>query len=120
MIAPWEQTGETVMQSTLTRIIVAPILLLAVITASAQQRPPYVIPDDIAARKVDIYSEGARMTGYVYTLKSTPADRKLPTIIMAHGWGGTQAGLRRDAAEFARVISRSRSTIEAGVRAIRA
>jgi dienelactone hydrolase len=29
--------------------------------------------------------------------------KKLPTIIMSHGWGGTVAGLRRDAARFAQV-----------------
>jgi uncharacterized protein len=95
----------------MTRIAITALLLLGSIGAAAQQtqqattaqaRAPYVLPEDVAARKVDIYSEGARMTGYVYTLKATPAARKLPTIIMAHGWGGTQAGLRRDAAEFAR------------------
>lgn len=69
---------------------------------SAAQTPPnYVIPDDVTARKVDIFSEGARMTGYVFTKKSTARDAKLPTIIMAHGWGGAQAGLRLDAVEFA-------------------
>jgi pimeloyl-ACP methyl ester carboxylesterase len=83
-------------------------LICAALTAQAQQptqspapRPAYVLPDDVASRKVDVYSEGARMTGYVYVLKATRADKKLPTIIMAHGWGGTQSGLRRDAAEFA-------------------
>jgi dienelactone hydrolase len=68
---------------------------------SSQARPAYVPPDDVAVRKVDIYSEGTRMTGYVFTLKSTPATAKLPAIIMAHGWGGVQAALARDAAEFA-------------------
>jgi dienelactone hydrolase len=58
-------------------------------------------PDDVTQRRVDIYSEGTRMTGYVYTLKSTPAEAKLPTIIMGHGWGGVQAQLRQDAGEFA-------------------
>ena len=52
---------------------------------------PDSIPDDIAARKVDVYSEGARMTGYVYTLKSTPREAKLPTIIMIRISSGGRA-----------------------------
>lgn len=56
---------------------------------------------EINQRRVDIYSEGNRMTGYVYTSAATAGGTKLPTIIMAHGWGGVQAQLRKDAMEFA-------------------
>jgi dienelactone hydrolase len=56
---------------------------------------------DVAVRKVNIYSEGVRMIGYVFTPKSVPADKKLPAILMGHGWGGVQASLRQDAIEFA-------------------
>lgn len=42
------------------------------------------------------------MTGYVISPQSASAATKLPTIVMAHGWGGTQRGLRRDAIAFAR------------------
>jgi dienelactone hydrolase len=59
-------------------------------------------PDDVKTRKVDIYSEGTRMTGYVFSPQSASTEAKLPTIVMAHGWGGTQRGLRRDAAALAR------------------
>lgn len=52
-------------------------------------------------RQVDIYSEGVRMVGTVFTPADAEDDR-LPTILMAHGWGGTAAGLRRDAIVFAR------------------
>ena len=69
--------------------------------SASRSRPLFVIPENISQRRVDIYSEGNRMTGYVYTPKITPANVKLPTIIMAHGWGGVQAQLRQDAAEFA-------------------
>jgi len=55
----------------------------------------------VTMRKVNVFSEGSRMTGYVYTAPSKPADKKLPAIIMAHGWGGVQAQLRQDAREFA-------------------
>lgn len=98
----------TMRSSLLGRIFLALCLAPVAVTAQtpqpaqpAQARPAYVLPDGVNARKVNVYSEGARMTGYVYTLKSVAAGERLPTIIMAHGWGGTQSGLRRDAAEFA-------------------
>lgn len=41
------------------------------------------------------------MAAEVYSPKN-PATEKLPTIVMAHGWGGVAANLRPDAAAFAR------------------
>ncbi len=41
------------------------------------------------------------MSGEVFSPKSA-AGKKLPAILMAHGWGGTAALLRRDAIAFAR------------------
>ena len=70
--------------------------VLAVCAAAAQEST-----DPIAVRKVNVYSEGTRMTGYVFTAKAADASQKLPTVIMAHGWGGAQAQLRTDAREFA-------------------
>lgn len=63
--------------------------------------PPFVLPDDIALKKVNIWSEGARMTGHVYALKSA-GEKKLPTILMASGWGGTAEMMARRATLFAR------------------
>src|SRR5262245_27281650 len=71
-------------------------------TPATPTRPLFVIPEDVSQRRVNVFSEGDRVTGYLYTLKATPANAKLPTIIMAHGWGGVQAQLRQDASEFAR------------------
>jgi dienelactone hydrolase len=62
--------------------------------------PPFPVPDTVDVRQVDIYSEGTRMSGQLYSDKSN-AGKKLPTIIMAHGWGGVAAGLRREAVAFA-------------------
>jgi dienelactone hydrolase len=59
------------------------------------------IPPDIDTRKVDIYSAGTRMSGTVFVSKSAPAGQKLPTIVMAHGWGGVAALLRPEAVAFA-------------------
>ena len=64
--------------------------------AAASFKPP----DNIDYRRVNIMSEGVRMYGELFSLKSI-AGKKLPTIIQAHGWGGTAAGFRRDSIDLA-------------------
>jgi predicted dienelactone hydrolase len=58
-------------------------------------------PEDIDFRKATIVSEGTRMAAEVYAPKNA-GQEKLPTIVMAHGWGGVAAHLRPDAVAFAR------------------
>ncbi len=80
------------------------VLLLATlfsIFTHAQARQKFLLPDDVSDRAVTIISEGTRITGHIFTPKSSSVGKALPTIVMAHGWGGTQALLRRDASEFA-------------------
>src|SRR5215831_4690654 len=67
---------------------------------AAAPRPVFTPPDDVTLRAVDIYSEGTRMAGDVYSAKAN-AGKKLPTIVMAHGWGGTKAAFRPEAVAFA-------------------
>jgi dienelactone hydrolase len=69
-------------------------------TTSSRPQPAFAIPDDVTLRSVDIFSEGTRMAGDVYVAK-TNAGKKLPTIVMAHGWGGTKAAFRPEAIAFA-------------------
>jgi hypothetical protein len=57
-------------------------------------------PDNLDFRRVNIMSEGVRMHGEILSLKSL-AGKKLPTIIQAHGWGGTAAAFRRDSIDLA-------------------
>jgi uncharacterized protein len=83
-----------------------PIILLTlnllVARASGQQRAtPFSPPDDVAFRTATIISEGTRMTAEVFAPKA-PSGEKLPTIVMAHGWGGVATNLRADAVVFAR------------------
>lgn len=66
------------------------VLVIASLDALAQ----------IAERDVDIYSEGVRMSGTVFY--SAPLEvKKLPTLVMSHGWGGTAGLLRWQAERFA-------------------
>lgn len=74
-------------------------------SANAPQIPGraanFKAPDDIDFRTAKIYSEGVRLHAELISLKSN-AGKSLPTIIMAHGWGGTAANFRRDALDLAR------------------
>jgi len=61
----------------------------------------YKPPEDVAFRVVSIMSEGVRLHGEMFTPKAR-AGQKLPTILMAHGWGGTASSFRRDAEQLTR------------------
>lgn len=78
-------------------------LLVALAPLARAQNPgvKFNLPADVAFRKATIISEGTRMAAEVYAPRN-PAREKLPTIIMAHGWGGVAANLRPDAVAFAR------------------
>jgi hypothetical protein len=54
----------------------------------------------VVERRVDIRSEGVRISASEYFLKSLDG-KALPTIVMSHGWGGTAAMLRAQATAFA-------------------
>ncbi|HKQ72866.1 MAG TPA: alpha/beta fold hydrolase [Blastocatellia bacterium] len=100
-----------------TRIIVFIVTILATLSAApAQQpattRPPdpaaasqqaaagFKAPDNIDFRTASIISEGVRLNAELYSLKSL-AGKPLPTIIQAHGWGGTAANFRFDSLALA-------------------
>ena len=67
--------------------------------APAAAQPRFELPDSVAHRAVDIWSEGTRMAGDLYWPRRATGD--LPAIVMSHGWGGTKASLVRNAAIFA-------------------
>jgi len=74
-------------------------------SASAQEagRPaqaaPLAVPDDVSVRKETIWSEGTRMAANIYSPKGFTG--KLPTIVIAYGWGGTMERFRAEGAAFA-------------------
>jgi dienelactone hydrolase len=84
------------------RYFLAGLFVLVNVAAAGQpQRPPFTPPENIDYRKAGIISEGTRMAAELFALKSL-AGQALPTILMAHGWGGTAAQLRTVGLEFAR------------------
>ena len=84
------------------QIAMSTLLILALTDFVHAQQPAvrFTPPEDVAFRTANITSEGTRMAAEVFAPKS-PASEKLPTIVMAHGWGGVAANLRADAARFA-------------------
>jgi dienelactone hydrolase len=70
--------------------------------AAARQAPAagFKAPDNIDFRSADVISEGVRLHAELFSLKPL-AGKPLPTVIMAHGWGGTAANFRRDAPDLA-------------------
>jgi C-terminal peptidase prc len=62
--------------------------------------PDFKVAENLEFRSARIISEGVRLHAEIFSLKSQ-AGKPLPTIIMAHGWGGTAANFRRDAMELA-------------------
>jgi hypothetical protein len=77
------------------------ITLPFLLSAAAAAQAPFAPPDDLEFRKASILSEGTRMAADLYSPKSA-SGKKLPTVIMCHGWGGTAANLRREAVDIAR------------------
>lgn len=87
-----------------TRIFVkfALVLHLAAIVPFAQESTPdFRVPEGVVFRAGDIQSEGARMSAEVFAPDGSEG-KKLPTIIMSHGWGGTAQALRPSAMAFAK------------------
>lgn len=61
----------------------------------------YQAPEGIAYRSDDFMSDNVRVSAqWFYATEN--AGKTLPTVIMAHGWGGLAARLRKDAIDLAR------------------
>lgn len=67
----------------------------------AARVPGFAAPADIHFRSTSLLSDGVRLHAEVFAPQAQ-AGALLPTVIQAHGWGGTAAGLRADAVTLAR------------------
>lgn len=82
-----------------------PLKLNSVLARPAAQAIPqlasaYKAPENIEFRTANVISEGVRLHAELFSLKSN-AGKKLPTVIQAHGWGGTASGFRWDSVKLA-------------------
>src|SRR5262245_21081196 len=83
-------------------LLIAGALAIPAVSLAQPAARPFAPPDDVEFRKAQITSEGTRMAAEVFAPKSAPEGRKLPTIILCHGWGGLARSLRPEAIAFAR------------------
>jgi dienelactone hydrolase len=77
------------------------VFFTALAPAQRASNASFTPPADVDFTTATIVSEGTRMAAELYAPR-TPESAKLPTIVMAHGWGGVAANLRPDAIVFAR------------------
>ena len=78
-----------------------PILTASLFCAVVCAQAPFTPPPEVEYRKADIFSEGTRMAADVFAPKAG-VGKKLPAILMAHGWGGAKVALRREGVAFAK------------------
>src|SRR5512145_2340008 len=77
---------------TLLLLIFSAAAVLADVRSDAAAKPKDVIRK-IESRKVDIWSDGTRMSGTIFRPQGLTAEDKLPAIILCHGWGGLRSHL---------------------------
>jgi dienelactone hydrolase len=77
------------------------LALAARIGFAQETKPGFDVPEGVVFRTADIMSEGTRMSAEVFSPAGSEG-KKLPTIIMSHGWGGLAEHLRHSAISFAR------------------
>jgi dienelactone hydrolase len=82
-------------------ILLVAFSFAAIELRAQEKQTEFKAPDDITYRSENILSDGTRMAAELFAPKDA-GDKKLPTIVMSHGWGGTAASLRPDAVVFAR------------------
>lgn len=84
-------------------IIVALAAAIGSVPAQEAGRPApaasFAVADDVSVRRETIWSEGSRMAANIYSPKGDAG--KLPTIVMAYGWGGTMERFRAEGVAFA-------------------
>jgi pimeloyl-ACP methyl ester carboxylesterase len=94
----------TVAQPTASQTAAASPKDAAVDPATVQNLPSardYRPPEGVAFKATDFISENVRLKAQWFYAAENEG-RKLPTVIMAHGWGATAANFRQDAVELAR------------------
>lgn len=76
--------------------ILSCVLLVALVLTSR-----VYAADEVTVREVDVWSEGTRMAGDLYSPAGVAPVGGFPAVVLSHGWGGTKAGLKDYATRFA-------------------
>jgi uncharacterized protein len=63
--------------------------------AASAQAQNNSLPQPVASRRVNIWSDGTRLSGDLFYPAGMKAEDKLPAIVLCHGWGGVREHLNR-------------------------
>lgn len=63
--------------------------------------PKLAMPTSVQRSAVKIWSNGVALDADIYRPKDMPAGKRLPAIVLSHGWGGDKTTGERYAAKFA-------------------
>ena len=87
------------------RITFLQLAFIFLATTSAQAAPKYpeaIIPDNVVAKDVTVWSDGRALDATIYRPKGLNENEKLPAIVTSHGWGGDKKTASRYAVKFAK------------------
>lgn len=77
------------------RHLVRSSIIVVAVWLSGAANAADVRPIDADVRSIDIYSEGIRMAGNVFTPAGVDAAGKRPGVLLVHGWGGVKSHLNQ-------------------------
>ncbi|MGJ7512533.1 alpha/beta hydrolase [Variovorax sp. GT1P44] len=63
--------------------------------------PALVMPETVERTTVTIWSNGVPLDADLYRPKGIAGDRRIPAVVLSHGWGGSKSTGERHAAKFA-------------------
>ena len=84
----------------MTRLFPAFALSWLIAPVAAAQPVKAVLPDGVATRDVKFFSEGVQCFGRIFLPKGLTADSKAPAVVLAPGWGETEASIEKYGARF--------------------
>ena len=63
--------------------------------------PELVMPPTVERTAVQLWSNGVALDADIYRPKGLGGDRRVPAVVLSHGWGGSKSSGERYAAMFA-------------------
>lgn len=70
-------------------------------SAAEVRYPELVMPPSVERTAVTLWSHGVALDADIYRPKGLDADRRVPAVVLSHGWGGSKSSGERYAARFA-------------------
>ena len=79
----------------------AALVALLVVAQAPRTAVPAALPGGVTTRDVRFFSEGVQCFARIFVPPNVGADSKAPAVVLAPGWGETEAAIEKYAARFA-------------------